>query len=305
MKFSPKWFLVGLFILITSPLQALETVKVAENVYALVGPLDQRSPKNLGNNATFGVIVTEAGVILVDSGGSAIGAAKIEAMIATLTDKPVKIVINTGGQDHRWFGNHYFKAKGATIIASQAAVEDQRERSNDQWQGMETLIGAKAFNGTELIHAETLFAEKHAFALSGVDVEVIHAGQAHTPGDAFVWLPQQKVVFTGDIVYMDRMLGVSSYSNSKSWLEVFKAIEKLKPATVVPGHGKPAPLAKAQAETRDYLIYLRKKIQPVIDAGGTLVDAKRVDQSPYKTLAVFDQISRRNAQAVFAEMEFE
>jgi glyoxylase-like metal-dependent hydrolase (beta-lactamase superfamily II) len=303
--FLSKLLLLSFLYLISSAAQALEAIKVAENVYALVGPLEQRSAQNLGNNATFGVIVTRDGVILVDPGGSAKGAARIEAAIAKLTDKPVKVVINTGGQDHRWFGNHYFKASGATVIASEAAVEDQKERSDAQWQMMDALIGTENLKGTDLIHADTVFDERHSFMLGSMHVEVIHAGQAHTPGDSFVWLPEQKILFSGDIVYMDRMLGIFTYSNSKSWLAAFGAVESLEPSIVVPGHGKPAPLVKAQAETRDYVMHLRKQIRALIEAGGSMIDAKEIDQSAFRKLALFDQLSRRNAQAVFVEMEFE
>ena len=95
----------------------LEIQPVVENVYALVGTLQQRNPENFGNNATFGVIVTPEGVVLVDAGASWKGAAQIDTTIDQITDQPVKYVINTGGQDHRWLGNGYFRESGARIIA--------------------------------------------------------------------------------------------------------------------------------------------------------------------------------------------
>ena len=63
---------VGLFLLSSGIAAAapLEVQKVDEGIYALVGDLGQRSPQNLGNNATFGVIVTSDGVVLVDPGGT-------------------------------------------------------------------------------------------------------------------------------------------------------------------------------------------------------------------------------------------
>jgi len=117
----------------------LVRIQVADNIYALVGPLTQRDRTNLGNNATFGFIVTEAGVVLVDPGGSAKGAAAIAAQIDAVTRQPVKWVINTGGQDHRWLGNGYFRDRGAEIIAATAAVADQKERANDQLLVLEAL----------------------------------------------------------------------------------------------------------------------------------------------------------------------
>src|SRR5512139_1375454 len=70
--------------------------KVVGNVYALVGPLGQRSADNDGLNANFGFIVTPGGVILIDSGASRLGAGKIAAAIGQVTDKPVRWAINTG-----------------------------------------------------------------------------------------------------------------------------------------------------------------------------------------------------------------
>ena len=217
----------------------------------------------------------------------------------------LSLPINTGGQDHRWFGNGYFKTKGARIIASKAAVADQKERTDQQWQIMERLIGKDKLAGTDLAQADTTFDNKHLLSFGGVKFELVHAGPAHTPGDAFVWLPAQKIVFSGDIIYLDRLLGVSDHSNSKSWLAVFAEIEKRKPVMIVPGHGRPAPLGKAQKETRDYLRNLRKEIGKVIAAGGTMIESVKIDQSAFKDLAVFKQLKGRNAQAVFAEMEFD
>lgn len=91
--------------------------KVVDNVYALVGPLGQRNADNDGLNANFGFIVTAEGVILIDSGASRPGAEKIAAAIGKVTDKPVRWVINTGSQDHRWLGNDYFAGKGAEVMA--------------------------------------------------------------------------------------------------------------------------------------------------------------------------------------------
>jgi hypothetical protein len=70
--------------------QELEIQPVADNIYALVGTLQQRSPENFGNNATFGVIVTPEGVILVDAGASWKGAEMIDTTLDEITDQPVK-----------------------------------------------------------------------------------------------------------------------------------------------------------------------------------------------------------------------
>ncbi len=73
----------------------------------------------------------------------------------------------------------------------------------------------------------------------------------------------------------------------------------------MPGHGEPTTMAEVTKYTRDYLIYLREKIAEVIDDGGDLQEAYRVDQSPYSHLDTFHELATLNADRVFRAMEFE
>jgi glyoxylase-like metal-dependent hydrolase (beta-lactamase superfamily II) len=284
---------------------ALEVVRVADGVYAIVGPLGQRTMINYGNNATFGAVITDDGVVLIDPGGSAKGAAAIERALRTVTDLPVTHVINTGGQDHRWLGNGHFKAKGATIIASADAVLDQETRAGQQLQALRFFIDDTGLEGTEPVHADWVFENKLDLEVGGVRFEIRHPGGAHTPGDSYVWLPEKSVVFTGDIAYVERLLAVLDISDSAAWIESFNAMAEHDPLIVVPGHGHPTDLITAQAQTLDYLTGLRRKIRAVLDAGGDIVQGTAVDQSEFADLKNFDQLSRRNAQAVYIEMEFD
>jgi glyoxylase-like metal-dependent hydrolase (beta-lactamase superfamily II) len=286
-------------------LTPLEVQKVTENVYALVGEMEQRSPANLANNATFGVVVTQEGIVLIDPGGSYKGAAQIDATIRKITDKPVKIVINTGGQDHRWLGNSYWKEKGAQIIASHAAVDDQKDRGSLQMSVLEKLVGSNGLAGTKPVYADTVFEEEHEFVLGGVKFSLFHKGGAHTPGDSYVYVPSLKTVFTGDIVYLERLLGVGPQSASGSWVKVFEAMASLSPKYLVPGHGHAASLEKARTQTYDYLVHLRKQVAAHLETGGEMKTVVSIDQNKFKHLRVFDSISRKNAMSVFAEMEFE
>ena len=283
----------------------LKLTKVTENVYAIVGELSNRSPENLGNNATFGVVVTDKGVVLIDSGATFKGAEKIHNVIKTITDKPIVTVINSGGQDHRWLGNGYFKKQGANIIASKDAVKDQKTRVRDQLIGLETLVGKEGTSGTNAVYADTVFDNTHNFELGGISFEITHTGQAHTPGDSFIWLPEQKVMFTGDIVYVERMLGVGPQSKSKSWVKVYEAMAAHKPEHVVPGHGNLTTLDVANKDTYEYLLFLRKSVAELIDNDGDISEIGNIDQSKYEYLLNSDTLAGRNAQKVFSDMEFE
>ena len=283
---------------------ALEVQPVAEGVWALVGEKAQRSAENLANNATFGVVETADGVVLVDPGGSWKGAEAIHAAIRSVTDKPVVWVVNTGGQDHRWLGNGYWKAQGARVIASEAAVADQAARADLQMAGLAQFLG-DGLAGTEPVTADVTFAETHRLDVGGLTFEINHPGPAHTPGDSFVWVPERATVFTGDIVYVERILGVGGQSSITHWPAAFEAVAATGAAHVVPGHGHATDMARARADTYGYLMNLREKIAAHIEAGGNALGAVEVDQSAFAHLEQFDSLARRNAQTAFEQMEWE
>ena len=283
----------------------LAVQKVTEDVYAIVGSMGNRTPENLGNNATFGFVVTSEGVVLIDSGGTYKGAKQLHELIKRITDKPIVKVINTGGQDHRWLGNGYFKSLGAEIIANEKAIEDQKARKQDQFFVLGNLVGVEGMKGTNAVYADKSFDKEIKFALGGITFEAHYAGQAHTPGDCFVWLPKQKVMFTGDIVFTERMLGILEDSNSKSWVKAYQAMASFNPMFIVPGHGHPTTLAKANSDTYEYLIYLRQSVAEFMELGGDISEIRKIDQSKFKYLVNYETLSGRNAQKVFTELEFE
>lgn len=306
---TARWIALAAFVLMNlvvtaSHANSLKTVKVTDGIYAFVGEKQQRSTTNLANNATFGLIITGDGALLVDPGGSWKGAEALYAAIRKVTEQPVRYVINTGGQDHRWLGNGYWKKQGAVIIASKAAVADHKDRGSMQLTMLDQLL-KDSLAGTVPVYADVTFETTYKLSLGGLDIHVRHPGHAHTPGDSFVWVPAKKTVFSGDIVYVERILGVGPQSNSKSWIAAFDAMAALKPQHIVPGHGGPTTLKRATAETRAYLVNLRTRIGAYIESGGDMIGSVKVDQSAFKHLEQFEALARRNAQQVFAEMEFE
>lgn len=284
--------------------QSLEVQPVTTDIWAIVGEKAQRSPENLGNNATFGLVSTPEGAVLIDPGGSWKGAEALHAAIRTVTKQDVKYVVNTGGQDHRWLGNSYWQAQGAEIIASSAAVADQDSRGSMQMTMLTQLIGA-ALDGTAPLTAKTVFDDRHVIDLGGLTIEIMHAGAAHTPGDSFVWIAEKDTVFTGDIVYVERILGIGDQSSITDWPASFEAIAALNPAHVVPGHGRATTLEHATKDTYDYLMNLRTEIGALIDDGGDIMEAPKVDQSAFTYLEQFESLAGRNAQTAFQQMEWE
>ncbi len=279
--------------------------KLAGNVYAFIGETGPRTAANEGMNANTGFIVTSAGVVVVDSGSSAQVAAKLHAAIRRVTDQPVKLVINTGGQDHRWLGNGYFADLGIPVLAQEKTVADIADRGGMLADSLSKQLGP-AFAGTRIQKPTRTFAARETLTLGGTTIELIYAGGGHTPGDLIVWLPQRRIAFAGDIVYVDRLLGVMPMSNIKHWLASFAALAALQPGLIIPGHGAPTTLAKAQLETRDYLVRLRAHMKKAIDNGDDMQTAiGTLDDKNFAYLPVYPEIRGQNANRAYLEAEAE
>ena len=301
----PRALLAGLLAVLSLSAQAFDTVKVADGVYALVGDLGQRSPENLGHNMTSGFIVTDDGVVVVDTGASTLGAQAIHAAVRKVTSKPVIWAVNTGGQDHRWLGNDYFKRQGAKLVASAAGLDDMRTRGAEQ-MGMAERFLKEKYAGTEPVYPDVTFKDRYTLPVKGRRIELIYSGGAHTPGDILVWLPQHSIVFTGDTVFVQRLLGVMPGS-AQRWIKSLETLrDGIKPKIVVPGHGHVTDLDEALRDSYDYLVFLRDATRKrFADGAFDPVEASQgLDQSRFKHLLNYDDIGfrSRNALAVAEEI---
>lgn len=281
-------------------------VPVAEGVYAHVGDTGARTAENEGLNANIGLVVTPAGAALIDSGATFDGARQIQAAVAKVTNQPIRWVINTGGQDHRWLGNGWFKAQGAELIAHANGRTDMNDRGNDHLQALRSVLGAKADGTVPTLPTRFIEGPEARLDLGGTIIELKHRGGAHTPGDMMVWLPQHGALFTGDVVYVDRMLGVIPVSNTRRWLDTFAVIEPLQPRVLVPGHGRVSDLATAQADTQAYLLALRAHMRKAVDDGTDVSAAVRsFDGKPFARLLNAAELMPGNGSRTYLELERE
>ena len=306
-----RWTLAcvaSLSLLAALPARAVDVrfEKVVEGVYAFIGETGPRTESNEGLNANLGLVLTAEGAVLIDSGATFQGARQVHEAIRRVTPLPVRWVINTGGQDHRWLGNGYFLAQGAEVLAHAAGQADMANRGGEQLAALKQVMGPKADGTVPTFPSRWLQGPDASLALGGARFEFKHRGGAHTPGEMLVWLPQQRVLFSGDVVYVDRMLGVLPVSNTRAWLDTFDEIERLAPERIVPGHGRVSDLARARADTRDYLAALRAHMKRAVDEGldiGTAI--KGFDTQPYQRLANSAELLPGNASRVYLEMERE
>lgn len=277
---------------------------VADNVYAIVGPLGQRSADNDGLNANYGFIVTPEGVILIDSGASRLGAEKLAKAIRAVTDKPVRWVINTGSQDHRWLGNAYFAEKGAETIALARTAATQSQFAEQHLGMLKNFLGER-LNGTVPLPAKRTPSGDEATLELGGETVTLRYTDAHFPGDAWVWLPKRNVVVTGDLVYVDRILGVLPWSSVKNGQKASHALVELNPKHVVPGHGRVCDLAKAKRDSLDFEDFLANVIGKAAQDMESLSDTltKYADLPQFKHLENYGDLHRANMNRAFTEFE--
>jgi glyoxylase-like metal-dependent hydrolase (beta-lactamase superfamily II) len=295
--------LAGLVSTVTA--QALKPEKINETTFALIGEIGGRTYENQGLNANYGVIVTNDGVILIDSGASKQGAALIDKQVQTLTGKKVKWVINTGSQDHRWLGNDYFISQGAEVIALHKTVATQKQLTLTQLDSVKAVLKDR-FDGTKPAYAQKPINQNEAeLNLGDTKVQIKYLNHAHFEGDVVVYLPQQNLVFSGDHIYVDRLLGVLPQSNATTWLDAFTKIESINPKVIVPGHGSVCDLPKAKKQTGDYLKFLvdgTKKYAE--DMAGVENAVKGLSNAPqFEKLANFNELHKGNISRAYLRLE--
>lgn len=285
-----------------SPLRA---VAVSPGIWALVGPIGGPSRDNQALNATYGVLATPEGTILIDSGASAQGARLLADMARQLTGQPVRWVINTGSQHHRWLGNEHLRQSGAQIIAHRRTVQTQRAGAAAQIAELTTLLGDR-FEGTLALHAErSVDGARSELTIGGLRIDLLDLGDAHFPGDVVVWLPASRTAFSGDLVYVERLLSLAPLSNGRSWLAAFERLAALAPARIVPGHGAPTDLATAQAQTGDYLRFVVNGVARYAkEMAGVEAALAELGAAPaFAQLANFAQLHRANINRAYLRAE--
>ncbi|TDY01576.1 MBL fold metallo-hydrolase [Thiohalophilus thiocyanatoxydans] len=285
---------------------SLTPQQVDEGVYALIGPTTGRTPENLALNANFGFIVTGEGVAVIDSGASNRGAKVIEKAVRSVTEEPIRWVINTGSQDHRWLGNGYFADRGATIIALQRTVDTQRNLAEQHQAMLERVLDSPMADTRPEYAAEPLTGNSAEFELGGTAIELHWFGDAHFPGDVTVWLPGQQILFSGDLIYVDRMLSIRPESRVASWHQAFNtAMARFAPKAIVPGHGNVCDVARAKRDTGEYLAWLVDNIRPAAEnwEGLDATLAQYGEVSRWQYLKNYDQLHRGNVHRSYVQFE--
>lgn len=278
--------------------------KISEHVYAWIGPLPGPSKKNNGYRMNLVFVVGSKAVAVLDTGYTEAMAIEMLAHIATITDKPVKYAVNTNSQPHRFMGNPAFRRAGVEIIAHKKTAERMDASGGNFSSGIERILELKEGSVTIPLAPDRIIEQKTKLDLGGVSVVLNNFGPAHTPAQLIAHIPEDNIVYSGDILYGERLLAVQSVSNMQSWLAAFEKLKGFGNVTFIPGHGQPGPLKNFDFATRQYLDLLLTYMNKMVDEGMDVQDAiDKLDQSKFSKLANFEELAGRNASWAYLERE--
>ena len=280
-------------------------VEFIPGVWSATGATAPPTYENAGHNNNLSFIVTGDGVVVINAGASWGLAKALHTEIKLVTEQPVKLVIDENGQGHAMLGNGYWVEQGVPVLAHSAAAEAFAAEGAASFDAGAQLL-AERFNDTRVQAPTETFDDVYTVPFGDFTIEARYLGPAHSPGDIVIWLPDQKLVISGDMAFHERILPVFSDTDTKGWVETWEtAFEPLGATYVIPGHGHPTNVDQVRLYTHDYLVYLRRQIETLLDEGGGLAEAYYVDQTPYGHLDTFEELATKNAGRVFEQMEFE
>jgi len=281
--------------------------KLSEHAYQVQGKAGIATD-NGGFISNAGFVVTDAGVVVIDSLGSPPLAVELLKRIRKVTDKPIKKVIITHYHADHLYGAQVFKELGAEIVApigsmkyvnadSAPARLAERRESLKPWVNEQTYI----------VKPDTIIDKTTEFELGGLHFVINVVGAAHSDGDLTLLAKEDGVLYSGDIIFGGRVPFIGGGS-TKKWVETLIGMETgLKLNLLVPGHGD-ASTDPAQAInlTKSYLQYMREVMGAAVEDLEEFVEAyEAVDWSKFSSLPAFDNVNRMNANTVFLSMEEE
>lgn len=228
----------------------LKAVNAGENSYIFIGKKEDFSFGNGGNIVNTGFIVTDKGVVVIDTGSSKRYGEQMLAQIRKVTDKPIFKVINTHHHPDHFLGNQAFKP--APIAALKGTVKDIKSQGEMFSENLYRMTG-DWMRGTEAIVPD-ITLQPGFEVVGGHKIEYIELS-GHTGSDLAVFDRTTGVLFAGDLVFHNRTL-TTPHAIPEKWFEALDQLAKLPFKVLIPGHGEPVTDLSAIEQTRDYLRWL-------------------------------------------------
>jgi glyoxylase-like metal-dependent hydrolase (beta-lactamase superfamily II) len=279
--------------------------QVSPHVYALVGDMDVPNERNQGFICNSVFVITDKSVVVVDPGGSVQVGRMLLAEIRRVTPLPVSHVIDTHHHADHWMGNHAFaELTPRPAIVGHRIMRDSAADIADRWLAILRDMTHGATRGTRAVLPDTLVSGDEVLHVGGMDLVLFHPPHAHTRGDIAVYLPQERTLIAGDILFYRRTPGFQDAS-PKGNAAALEDFLKLDVEHVVPGHG-PVTDRSGIVYMRDYLRLLRAQVEKYYQQGLSDYEMQdRIDVGDYRSMSGFRERFGVNVNRTYAEVEAE
>lgn len=271
---------------------------VGNGTYVFIGSTKYFSKKNGGNIANAAYIVTNSGVIVIDTGSSYQYGKQMREYIESTTGLSIIKVFNTHHHPDHFLGNQAFKDVSiASLQEIVNAIDSQGEALNGN---LYTIVGdwmkeTVAYSPTEVIAPGKV-------TIGGHEIEII-ALDGHTDSDMVIYDHTTGVLFAGDLIFHDRTPAVAS-ANIQNWLNSIGQLQKLDYKYLVAGHGPVTTDQRAMIQTRDYLSWLHETLQSALDKGLDISEALQLElPKRFQALDILHEEYKRGVLQLYPSME--
>jgi glyoxylase-like metal-dependent hydrolase (beta-lactamase superfamily II) len=261
-----------------------ELTRLTDNVYSYVGMTDASPAKSFAANA--GIVIGKDGVLVVDTLISAKEAELFLADIRKVTGKPIKYVVNTHTHLDHALGNCVFARLGATVISHEADRASLAAQAESMLKRLDKYgLTADDTVRTEVVVPSLAFSEQMLIDLGGVEVRLIRSFPSHTAGSTVVFLPKEKILFAGDILFTDFHPFMAD-GDFSGWGKTLDSLMNMDIERIVPGHG-PLSSKKDLKDMKEYIAIFDRTAKELVAKGGTpeTIVAELKDKLPKRSLA--------------------
>ena len=226
-----------------------EPKKISHGLWCVFADLMPPTKENKGFVSNVCWVENGDSLTLLDAGPTTLFAKELEIAVAKTTNKKVTNVVITNYHDDRILGAGYFQSRGAKIVAHKNILSDIK--SNPQkYTRLEKLLTKEQYTDTKLPKIDTVF-DSQSYLLGSIELYKL-SDIAETPSDIVVYMPKQKAIFAGNILFGERGLNYDKDSNINGWLEALDKIESLEIEHFIPGHGTKTDSSSFKV-TKEYL----------------------------------------------------
>ena len=302
-----SWLALFLFVsqaAAAAPEGPLPVKQIAPGVFAFEGKVALMSRDNEGAIANIGFIVGENAVAVIDTGGSVREGRRLAEAIRSVTDKPVRYVINTHMHPDHIFGNAAFEKEGIIFAGHKNLPRALASHGRNYLDKFRQFLGEALMADIKIISPSLLVSDEMSLDLGNRPLTLRAWPTAHTDNDLTVFDNATGVLFAGDLLMLQHIPVVDG--SIRGWLSALNGLASIKATKVVPGHG---PIVtnwpEALNDDQHYLSRLAGDVRGLLSKGAPISQAASAAQSEKEKWGLFNEYNTRNATAAFAELEWE